>query len=158
MDSVVRQTGQHVEFEAEWEAAFNLHCKLAPVLTLIVQWCASDRKVLLKSTRAALKKFQEIQPADQNPKNTLRLLNCTQLCYDYDVSSQPVSVHLPLSRMISGLLLALPKHGLQWDCSEMTLDTKPTLLQLMEAPLRLQVLMAQVRFPLFEKNISKYGR
>lgn len=51
MDSVARQTGQHVEFEAEWEAAFNLHCKLAPVLTLIVQWCASDRMVLLKSTR-----------------------------------------------------------------------------------------------------------
>ncbi len=51
MDSVARQTGQHVEFEAEWEAAFNLHCKLAPVLTLIVQWCASDRRVLLKSTR-----------------------------------------------------------------------------------------------------------
>jgi E3 ubiquitin-protein ligase UBR2 len=36
MDSVVRQTGQHVEFEAAWEAAFNLHCKLAPVVTLTV--------------------------------------------------------------------------------------------------------------------------
>lgn len=152
MDSVVRQTGQHVEFEAEWEAAFNLHCKLAPVLTLIVQWCASDRKVLLKSTRAALKKFQELQPMDQQPKNAVTLLNFTQLCYDYDVSSQPISVHLPLSRMISGLLLALPKHGLDWNCSEMALDSKPTLLQLMEAPLRLQVLMAQVQAGMWRHN------
>ncbi|XP_057372526.1 E3 ubiquitin-protein ligase UBR2-like isoform X1 [Daphnia carinata] len=152
MDSVVRQTGQHVEFEAEWEAAFNLHCKLAPVLTLIVQWCASDRKVLLKSTRAALKKFQELQPMEQQPKNAVTLLTFTQLCYDYDVSTQPISVHLPLSRMISGLLLALPKHGLDWNCSEMTLDSKPTLLQLMEAPLRLQVLMAQVQAGMWRHN------
>jgi E3 ubiquitin-protein ligase UBR2 len=141
-----------VEFEAEWEAAFNLHCKLAPVLTLIVQWCASDRKVLLKSTRAALKKFQELQPTEQQPKTAVTLLNFTQLCYDYDVSTQPVSVHLPLSRMISGLLLSLPKHGLEWDCSEMTLELKPTLLQLMEAPLRLQVLMAQVQAGMWRHN------
>lgn len=54
MDSVVRQTGQHVEFEAEWEAAFNLHCKLAPVLTLLVQWCASDKEVLLEAVWYAM--------------------------------------------------------------------------------------------------------
>lgn len=94
--------------------------------------------------RAALKKFQELQPADQLPKTAVSLLSSTQTCYDFDVASQPVSVHLPLSRIISGLLLALPKHGLAWDCSEMTLEPKPTLLQLMEAPLRLQVLIAQV--------------
>jgi E3 ubiquitin-protein ligase UBR2 len=121
-------------------------------LTLIVQWCASDRKVLLKSTRAALKKFQELQPTEQQPKTVVTLLNFTQLCYDYDVSTQPVSVHLPLSRMISGLLLSLPKHGLEWDCSEMTLELKPTLLQLMEAPLRLQVLMAQVQAGMWRHN------
>jgi hypothetical protein len=132
MDSVVRQTGQHVELEAEWEAAFNLHCQQAQNLTLIFHWCASYRKVLLKSTREALKKFQELQPNKQQPKNAVTLLNFTHLFHDYDVSTQPVSVHLPLSRIISGLLLALPKHGLEWDCSEMTLEAKPTLLQLME--------------------------
>ena len=94
--------------------------------------------------RAALKKFQEIQPANQSPTFSASLLECTQSCYEFDVSSQPVSVHLPLSRMISGLLLALPKHGLLWDCSELDLETKPSLLQLMETPLRLQVLIAQV--------------
>ena len=155
MDSVARQTGQHVEFEAEWEAAFNLHCKLSPVLTLIVQWCASDRKVILKSTRAALRKFQELQPTDQLlPKTCVTQLDTTQLCYDFDVASQPISVHLPLSRMISGLLLALPRHGLDWHCSELVLDegSKPSLLQLMESPMRLQVLIAQVQAGMWRRN------
>lgn len=38
MDSVFRQTGQHMEFEPEWESAFNLHIKLAHVLTLVLEW------------------------------------------------------------------------------------------------------------------------
>lgn len=82
----------------------------------------------------------------------MSLLSYEQLCYDFDVASQPVSVHLPLSRIISGLLLALPKHGLAWECTEMTLDKKPTLLQLMEAPLRLQVLIAQVQAGMWRRN------
>lgn len=92
-----------------------------------------------------MRKFQELQPAEQQPNARVSVLDQTQMCYEFDVAAQPVSVHLPLSRLISGLLLALPKHGLSWDCSEMTLESKPTLLQLMEAPLRLQVLIAQVR-------------
>jgi len=150
MDSVVRQTGQHVEFEAEWEAAFNLHCKLAPVLTLIVQWCASDKKVLLKSTRAALEKFKDCQAQLLNVP--VSVLHYTELCYDFDVSSQPVSVHLPLSRMISGLLLAVPKHEIPWDTVGKGLDNKSTLLHLMEAPLRLQVLIAQVQAGMWRRN------
>ncbi len=72
----------------------------------------------------------------------LKLLNCEQICYGYDVSTQPVSVHLALSRLISALLLALPKQRLKWDRSEVD-----TLLQLMEAPLRLQVLKSYVCLP-----------
>lgn len=77
------------------------------------------------------------------------LLHYTQLCYDFDVSSQPVSVHLPLSRMISGLLLAVPKHEIPWDTVGKGLDATSTFLNLMEAPLRLQVLIAQVRHVLY---------
>lgn len=93
-----------------------------------------------------MRKFQELQPSEHQPNAQASLLGYAQSCYEFDVATQPVSVHLPLSRLISGLLLALPKHGLSWDCSEMVLDAKPTLLQLMESPLRLQVLMAQARY------------
>ena len=42
MDTVIRQVGQHIEFEPEWETAFNLQIKLGPCLTLLLEWCASD--------------------------------------------------------------------------------------------------------------------
>lgn len=42
MDAVVRQVGQHVEFEPEWEGAFNLQLKLADVISAIIEWCSTD--------------------------------------------------------------------------------------------------------------------
>lgn len=48
MDAVVRQVGQHMEFEPEWESGFNLHIRLASVIELMLQWCGSDRTVLQK--------------------------------------------------------------------------------------------------------------
>lgn len=51
MDPMVRQVGTHMEYEPEWESAFNLHIKLASVIPLVVEWAASDRIVLLKAYR-----------------------------------------------------------------------------------------------------------
>jgi E3 ubiquitin-protein ligase UBR2 len=43
MDLQVRQVNQHVEFEFEWESAFNLHMRLAPIFSLIlVSRCVSN--------------------------------------------------------------------------------------------------------------------
>lgn len=42
MDSVTRQTAQHLEFEPEWEGAFNLQLKLEDSLVLFSDWCSSD--------------------------------------------------------------------------------------------------------------------
>jgi hypothetical protein len=36
MDLQVRQVNQHVEFEFEWESAFNLHMRLAPIFSLVL--------------------------------------------------------------------------------------------------------------------------
>ncbi len=46
MDSVTRQTGQHLEFEPEWEGAFNLQVKLEDVLKLFASWSAEDVSTL----------------------------------------------------------------------------------------------------------------
>ncbi|MPC24348.1 E3 ubiquitin-protein ligase UBR2 [Portunus trituberculatus] len=51
MDPMVRQVGTHMEYEPEWESAFNLHIKLASVIPLVTEWAASDRIVLLKAYR-----------------------------------------------------------------------------------------------------------
>lgn len=42
MDSVKRQTGQHLEFDPEWEGAFTIQIKLEDILVLFCQWCAAD--------------------------------------------------------------------------------------------------------------------
>ena len=42
MDPVKRQTGQHLEFEPEWEMAFNLQLKLEDNIALFLDWCGSD--------------------------------------------------------------------------------------------------------------------
>ena len=42
MDAVTRQSGQHIEFEPEWEGAFNLQLKLADNITIMLDWCGSD--------------------------------------------------------------------------------------------------------------------
>jgi E3 ubiquitin-protein ligase UBR2 len=42
MDSVTRQTSQHLEFEPEWEGAFNLQLRLEDSLVLFADWCSAD--------------------------------------------------------------------------------------------------------------------
>ncbi|XP_017164327.1 E3 ubiquitin-protein ligase UBR2 [Poecilia reticulata] len=42
MDPVVRQVGQHIEMEPEWEAAFTLQMKLTHIITMMQEWCSTD--------------------------------------------------------------------------------------------------------------------
>ncbi|XP_016407095.1 E3 ubiquitin-protein ligase UBR2-like [Sinocyclocheilus rhinocerous] len=41
MDPVVRQVGQHIEMEPEWEAAFTLQMKLTHIISMMQEWCAN---------------------------------------------------------------------------------------------------------------------
>lgn len=59
MDAVSRQVGQHMEYEPEWESAFNLHIKLAYCISLALEWCGTDKVILIKAYRATLKKLLE---------------------------------------------------------------------------------------------------
>ena len=42
MDKVTRQAEQHVEFDPEWETAFNLVIKIQSVISSILDWCSHD--------------------------------------------------------------------------------------------------------------------
>uniref|UniRef100_A0A1W7R9B1 E3 ubiquitin-protein ligase n=1 Tax=Hadrurus spadix TaxID=141984 RepID=A0A1W7R9B1_9SCOR len=148
MDSVVRQVGQHVEFEAEWETGINLQLKLAPVITLTLKWCGSDRSVLIKALRAAQRHFVTLQ--DKMVCVDREILGHSASCIDYDVSSMPVTVHIPLSRFIAGLLLHLEKYGLTYHSPEF--ENKSSPKQLMELPLRTLVMMAQFRAGMWRRN------
>lgn len=151
MDPVVRQVGQHVEFEAEWETGINLQLKLAPVLSLIIEWCGSDQIILTKTLRHALKELGE-RMGKMNVAS--REVNGIQVpeCIEYEVSSLPISVHLPLSRILAGLFLHLTRFEVQFESSELDMQTKPNPVQLLELPLRTLVMIAQFRAGMWRRN------
>lgn len=134
------QVGQHVEFEAEWETGINIQLKLAPVVALALEWCSRDRETAIKALRKALRALEAAQ--GRMTAVGRELADHSASCVDYDVAASPVSIHLPLSRFVAGLLLCLDRFGLGYDSHEFQFRGKPTPEQLMELPLRTQVLLA----------------
>lgn len=152
MDTVTRQVGQHMEYEPEWETAFNLHIKLRPLITKILLWCGSDSIVLKKVYRMTLKKIWENPVLDPTRATVLRELEDYKVtCIDYDVSIEPVSIHLPLSRFLAGLHLYLDQYGLSFDHSELQ-TARQTPVQIIEPVLRALVLISQVHAGMWRRN------
>ncbi|OXU27651.1 hypothetical protein TSAR_014521 [Trichomalopsis sarcophagae] len=150
MDAVVRQVGQHMEYEQEWESAFNLYIKLSPVISLALEWCGSDRIVLIKAFRLVLKKLEE-QPG-KAPTNFREVADHSASCIHYDVSTEPVSIHLPLSRFLAGLFLHLEKYDLTFQGTEFQTLSKPTPEEIIEPVLRAQAMISQVHAGMWRRN------
>lgn len=152
MDSVNRQTGQHMEYEPEWEAAFNLHIKLAHVITLVLDWCSTDRIVLVKAYRLVIANLLESEfIVSQAVIEVKELADHSASCLMYDVSARMVSVHLPLSRFFAGLYLHLAKYNVPFDTLSRGMQ-RPTPEQLIEPVLCTQTMIAQVHSGLWRRN------
>ncbi|CAH1159942.1 unnamed protein product [Phaedon cochleariae] len=152
MDAVTRQVGQHMEYEPEWESGFNLHIKLSHCISLAIDWCGTDKVVLVKAYRSVLKKLEENPCYEPNEAGDVReLADHSTACLHYDVSSKPVSIHLPLSRFLAALHLYLEKFNLHFDGTEFQV-TKPTPVQIMEPVLRAHVMIAQVHAGMWRRN------
>ncbi|XP_050727381.1 E3 ubiquitin-protein ligase UBR2-like isoform X3 [Eriocheir sinensis] len=152
MDPMVRQVGTHMEYEPEWESAFNLHIKLASVIPLVVDWAASDRIVLLKAYRMLMKALGELGNEASRRRYVRELLDYSVSCIEYDVSSAPVSIHLPLSRLVAALTLHLDRYDLNYNSPEFLVKGKPTPEELMEPVLRTEVMIAQVHAGMWRRN------
>ncbi|KAL0272834.1 UNVERIFIED_CONTAM: hypothetical protein PYX00_005659 [Menopon gallinae] len=150
METVTRQVVQHMEFEPEWEAAFQLHNKLSPVISLIIDWCGSDRVILIKAFRATLSKLQTL--IEENQTAVRELADHSATCIQYDVATKPVSIHLQVSRFLAGLYLHLEKYGLSFDSPEFQFPAKPSPEQIIEPVLRTQVMIAQVHSGMWKRN------
>lgn len=150
MDAVIRQVGQHVEFEAEWETGINLQLKLAPIQSLIIDWCSCERQVLIKTLRYTLKQLVDLIGNCQT--NQWELCGHQANCIEYDVASMPVTIHLPLSRLVAGLILQLGRYDLNYSEPNFIVGKKPEPYELMELPLRTQVMIAQFRAGMWRRN------
>jgi E3 ubiquitin-protein ligase UBR2 len=72
-------------------------------------------------------------------------------CLVYDVASRPVSIHLPLTRLLAGLYIHLQKFNLTFDNVSTTND-KPTVEQIIEPVLCTRTMISQVYSGMWRRN------
>ncbi|XP_052273758.1 E3 ubiquitin-protein ligase UBR2-like isoform X2 [Dreissena polymorpha] len=151
MDAVKRQTGQHLEFEPEWEGAFNLQLKLEDNIVLFLDWCASDREVLIQSYNKTVEAFNACKNLDAIKKESCTVAGRQAECLKYDVETQPISIHLPVTRVLAGLHTYLGDHFLSFESTDCHL-MRPVAADLLEFPLRVQVMVAQSNANMWRRN------
>ncbi|CAB1312562.1 unnamed protein product, partial [Coregonus sp. 'balchen'] len=136
MDPVVRQVGQHIEMEPEWEAAFTLQMKLTHIISMMQEWCATDERVLIEAYKKCLTALTHCHSGFTDGEQPITLSICGHSVdtIRYCVSQEKVSIHLPVSRLLAGL------HS----------ELSPPML--IEHPLRCLVLCAQVHAGMWRRN------
>ncbi|KAM3871508.1 E3 ubiquitin-protein ligase UBR1 [Diretmus argenteus] len=153
MEEVKRQFGQHIEVEPEWEAGFSIQIQLRHILAMIQDWCSSDDKVLLltfKEIHKALMRCSN-QPFHSEPTDYYM---CKHILHirPYKVSQEPVSIHLPISRLLAGLYVHLCRTGAIENLHELVDPESFDYTQFVEHPLRCVVLAAQVSADMWRRN------
>lgn len=150
MEEVKRQFGQHIAVEPEWEAGFSLQIQLRHILAMFQDWCSSDDEILLLAFKECHKVLMQCsnQPFSREPTDYYM---CKHILHvrPYKVSQEPVSIHLPISRLLAGLYVLLCRAG-----AIERLDNPESFdhTQLAEHPLRCVVLAAQVSAEMWRRN------
>ncbi|XP_021345433.1 E3 ubiquitin-protein ligase UBR2-like isoform X2 [Mizuhopecten yessoensis] len=152
MDAVIRQTGTHLEYEPEWEGAFNLQLKQDDIIAEFINWCGQDKETLIGAYKITMEILSQCKDKPATVKHKFKTVaGFKAKCVQYDVSSQHVSIHLPLTRFMAGLHLHLEKHGLNFNSPELAMDSL-TPVDLIEPPLRVLVMIAQTQANMWRRN------
>ncbi|KAA8582212.1 hypothetical protein FQN60_008952, partial [Etheostoma spectabile] len=150
MEEVKRQFGQHIAVEPEWEAGFSLQIQLRHILAMFQDWCSSDEEILLLAFEECHKALMQCNNQPFNREAT-DFYMCKHILHvrPYKVSQEPVSIHLPISRLLAGLYVLLCKT----EAVERLDDSESfDCTQLAEHPLRCVVLAAQVSAEMWRRN------
>uniref|UniRef100_A0A8C2ZTZ7 E3 ubiquitin-protein ligase n=1 Tax=Cyclopterus lumpus TaxID=8103 RepID=A0A8C2ZTZ7_CYCLU len=154
MDPVVRQVGQHIEMEPEWEAAFTLQMKLTHIISMIQEWCSTDEHVLIEAYRKCLSALSHCHsglPDGEQPISLSVAGHCVET-FRYQVSQDKVSIHLPVCRLLAGLHVLLSRTEVASRFPEQLPLVSPPPPLLIELPLRCLVLCAQVHAGMWRRN------
>ncbi|XP_016924050.2 E3 ubiquitin-protein ligase UBR1 [Drosophila suzukii] len=152
MESITRQTGQHMDYEPEWECAFNLHIKLATTISQVIEWASSDVKLLRKLYKMTVRSLVSNSFIVGGEKTEARTVaGHLATCLMYDVSVKPVSIHLPLSRFYAGIYLHLGAHDMTYDSLQAETDTL-TPREIIEPVLCTHAMIAQVAAGMWRRN------
>ena len=141
-----------MEYEPEWESAFTLHIKLSHLISSIIEWCSTDKVILVKVYRMVLTALNESKFIVSNASVEVKeLADHSANCLIYDVSTQPISIHLPLTRFLAGLYVHFEKYNLTFDNVSTTND-KPTPEQIIEPVLCTRTMISQVYSGMWRRN------
>uniref|UniRef100_A0AAV2JE81 E3 ubiquitin-protein ligase n=1 Tax=Knipowitschia caucasica TaxID=637954 RepID=A0AAV2JE81_KNICA len=150
MEEVKRQFGQHIAVEPEWEAGFSLQIQLRHILAMFQDWCCSDDEILLLTFKECHKALMQCtnQPFRREASDYYM---CKHILHvrPYKVSQEPVSIHLPISRLLAGLYVILCRTGV---IERLPDPESYDFSQLAELPLRCVVLAAQVSAEMWRRN------
>ncbi|KAM6956516.1 E3 ubiquitin-protein ligase UBR2 isoform 1-T1 [Aplochiton taeniatus] len=154
MDPVVRQVGQHIEMEPEWEAAFTLQMKLTHIISMMQEWCATDERVLIEAYKKCLAALTHCHSGFTDGEQPITLSMCGHSVdtIRYCVSQEKVSIHLPVSRLLAGLHVLLSKIEVAYRFPEQLPLSELSPPMLIEHPLRCLVLCAQVHAGMWRRN------
>uniref|UniRef100_A0A8C3HHS2 E3 ubiquitin-protein ligase n=1 Tax=Chrysemys picta bellii TaxID=8478 RepID=A0A8C3HHS2_CHRPI len=137
MEEIQRQIGQHIEVDPDWEAAITIQMQLKNILLMFQEWCACDEDLLLEAYKECHTAVMRCSTSSHSrEKIVLQLCGHTLESKRYRVSVDPVSIHLPLSRMLADFYYIK------------SID----LELLVEYPLRCLVLVAQVAAEMWRRN------
>uniref|UniRef100_A0A667XHJ0 E3 ubiquitin-protein ligase n=1 Tax=Myripristis murdjan TaxID=586833 RepID=A0A667XHJ0_9TELE len=146
MEEVKRQFGQHIEVEPEWEAGFSIQIQLRHILAMFQDWCSCDDKILLLAFEECLKALLRCNNQPFHSEATDYYM-CKHILHvrPYKVSQEPVSIHLPISRLLASLYVHLCRMGTMERLQE-------SVDPFVEYPLRCVVLAAQVTAEMWRRN------
>nr|XP_056707151.1 E3 ubiquitin-protein ligase UBR1 [Euleptes europaea] len=153
MEEIKRQIGQHIEVDPDWEAAIAIQMQLKNVLLMFQEWCACDEKLLVtayKECHAAVVRCSA--NSSSREKMVIHLCGHSLESKHFKVSTDPVSIHLPLSRMLAGLHIQLIKTGTISRLQEFISSEEFQVQLLVEYPLRCLALVAQVAAEMWRRN------
>lgn len=148
-----KKNSLHISFlEPEWESAFTLHIKLSHLITSIIDWCSTDKVILVKVYRMVLAALNENKfIVGQATSEVKELADHSATCLVYDVATNPVSIHLPLTRFLAGLYIHFEKFSLTFDNVSTTND-KPTPEEIIEPVLCTRTMISQVYSGMWRRN------
>ncbi|BFG01682.1 E3 ubiquitin-protein ligase UBR1 [Drosophila madeirensis] len=159
MESITRQTGQHMDYEPEWECAFNLHIKLATTISQVIEWASTDKMLLHKLYKMTVRSLVSnnfiVGAAGGDEVEARSVAGHVASCLVYDVLVRPVSIHLPLTRFYAGIYLHLEAHGLSYDslvAETEVLNIKLTPREIIEPVLCTHAMIAQVAAGMWRRN------
>ncbi|XP_072285136.1 E3 ubiquitin-protein ligase UBR1 isoform X1 [Pyxicephalus adspersus] len=153
MEATGRMIGQHVEMDSDWETAIAMQMQLKNVLMLIQEWCASNEEILLKTYKDCHHSvLQCIKPVRSHQMTRIEMCGHSYEIYPFKVSRDPLSIYLPLSRMLAGLHSQMSKTGVITKLHD-HIPLKDFQVELLiESPLRCLVLVGQVAAEMWRRN------